>query len=145
MLAGGAPDQAGAGEKLARAEDANRAKSDFLHHEPRYPNSHERDHGYDRPGNGPFGDQERVADCLQKISISSRHLLSLINDILDMSKIESSQITLNRMRISIHEMLGQLSAIMSSQARAAGLEFRIQVGGDCAPLLLGMCCGSIRS
>ena len=46
-------------------------------------------------------DRERVADCLKKISVSSRHLLSLVNDILDMSKIESSKITLNRMSISL--------------------------------------------
>lgn len=123
---------------LARAEDANRAKSDFLStmsHDIRTPMNAIM--GMTALAMAHLGDQERVADCLQKISISSRHLLSLINDILDMSKIESSQITLNRMRISIHEMLGQLSAIMSSQARAAGLEFRIQAGEIAHPCFYG--------
>ena len=63
--------------------------------------------------------------------------MSLINDILDMSKIESSQITLNRMRISIREMLGQLSAIMSSQARSAGLTFSIHAGEIVHPCFYG--------
>ena len=60
-----------------------------------------------------LGEQSRVADCLDKISISSGHLLSLINDILDMSKIESAQITMNSMAIFLPEMLERLSAIIA--------------------------------
>ena len=123
---------------LARAEDANRAKSDFLStmsHDIRTPMNAIM--GMTALAMAHLGDQERVTDCLQKISISSRHLLSLINDILDMSKIESSQISLNIMRISIHEILGQLSAIMASQARAAGLEFCIRTGEIANPCFYG--------
>ena len=123
---------------LSRAEEANRAKSDFLStmsHDIRTPMNAIM--GMTALAMAHLGDQERVTDCLQKISISSRHLLSLINDILDMSKIESSQITLNRMRISIREMLGQLSAIMSSQARSAGLTFSIQAGEIVHPCFYG--------
>ena len=46
-------------------------------------------------------DRERMEDCLKKIMVSSRHLLSLINDVLDMSKIEHSKITLNRSELSV--------------------------------------------
>ena len=80
---------------LAFAEEANRAKSEFLS---------SMSHDIRTPMNAIMGmttlavanleDRERVSDCLQKISISSRHLLSLINDILDMSKIEQSKICL---------------------------------------------------
>ena len=70
-----------------------------------------------------------MADCLNKISVSSRHLLSLINDILDMSKIESSQIKLNNMKIYLPDLLDQLSAIISPQARDAGLQLTISTEG----------------
>lgn len=52
-----------------------------------------------------IGDPDRVRDCLQKISISSRHLLSLVNDVLDMSKIEQSGITLNCVRVSLADFI----------------------------------------
>lgn len=112
---------------LSLAEEANRAKSDFLS---------AMSHDIRTPMNAIMGmtalavahmdEPGRVSDCLNKISVSSRHLLSLINDILDMSKIESSQITLNCRKINLTELLGQLSSIMSPQAKEAGLrlEFR---------------------
>ena len=115
---------------LALVEEASRAKSDFLS---------AMSHDIRTPMNAIMGmtalavahqdDRERVADCLQKISVSSRHLLSLINDVLDMSKIERSQIALNRMKITLPELTEQLSAIMAPQARAAGLRFEIQTEG----------------
>ncbi len=120
---------------LAAAKKANRAKSDFLS---------AMSHDIRTPMNAIMGmtalavahldDRERVADCLHKISVSSKHLLSLINDVLDMSKIEQSQIALNRMRISLPELLDQLSSMMGPQARAAGLQFNIvtrKVGQTC--------------
>lgn len=123
---------------LALAEEANRAKSDFLS---------AMSHDIRTPMNAIMGmtalavahmdDRARVADCLQKISISSRHLLSLINDILDMSKIERSKIMLNRMRISLPELLEQISAIMLPQARAAGLQFEIRMGEFIHPYFYG--------
>lgn len=115
---------------LTLAEEANRAKSDFLS---------AMSHDIRTPMNAIMGmtelavthknDPEQVADCLEKISISSKHLLSLINDILDMSKIERSQITLNHMAISLEELSEQLSVIMLPQAREAGLAFHIRMEG----------------
>lgn len=114
-------------QALSLAKEASQAKSAFLS---------AMSHDIRTPMNAIMGmtalavahldDQERVADCLQKISISSKHLLSLINDVLDMSKIERSKITLNRMKISLPDLIEQISAIMAPQARAAGLRFTIR-------------------
>ena len=71
---------------LELAEEANRAKSDFLSamsHDIRTPMNAIM--GMTALAVAHMGEPERVADCLNKISVSSRHLLSLINDILDMS------------------------------------------------------------
>ena len=113
---------------LAEAEAANRAKSDFLSsmsHDIRTPMNAIM--GMTSLAVANLGDPERVRDCLQKISFSSRHLLSLINDILDMSKIEHAVITLNRMKISLSELTEQLTAMMLPQAEAAGLELKIRL------------------
>ena len=117
---------------LALAKEANRAKSDFLS---------AMSHDIRTPMNAIMGmtalavahidDQNRVADCLQKISVSSKHLLSLINDILDMSKIEQSKITLNHMKISLKESAQQLSSMMAPQAKAAGVQFQIKAEEIC--------------
>lgn len=115
---------------LALAEEANQAKSDFLS---------SMSHDIRTPMNAIMGmtalaevhvdDRQRVEECLRKIALSSRHLLSLINDILDMSKIERSKITLNRVRISLPELVEQLSDMMGSQAKDAGLTFDIRMEG----------------
>lgn len=113
---------------LALAKEASQAKSDFLS---------AMSHDIRTPMNGIMGmtalaeahidDRERVEDCLHKISISSKHLLSLINDILDMSKIENSKITLNRGKIFLPELIEQLSAIMTPQAKTGSLLFDIRM------------------
>lgn len=115
---------------LAQAKEANRAKSDFLS---------AMSHDIRTPMNAIMGmtalavahidDRARVSDCLQKISVSSKHLLSLINDILDMSKIERSKIALHHMRIALPQFMDQLSTMMAPQARAAGLDFRMRLEG----------------
>lgn len=112
---------------LAAAEEANRAKSDFLSN---------MSHDIRTPMNAIMGmttlavahldERERVADCLQKISVSSRHLLSLINDVLDMSRMDRSKIALNLVELSLNDVLGQLSDIMGPQARSCGIDFRIR-------------------
>ena len=108
-------------DALALAEEANKAKSEFLSamsHDIRTPMNAIT--GMTALAAAHLDDRERVADCLKKISVSSRHLLSLVNDILDMSKIESSKITLNRMSISLSGLVEQLSAIIAPQAGGAG-------------------------
>lgn len=102
---------------LIQAEEANRAKSDFLSamsHDIRTPMNAIM--GMTALATAHLGDSQRVADCLKKITYSSKHLLSLINDVLDMSKIERSQITLNRVRLRMPEVIEQLAAIMGPQA-----------------------------
>ncbi|WP_368183618.1 PAS domain-containing protein [Anaerotruncus rubiinfantis] len=115
-------------DALTQARNANRAKSDFLS---------AMSHDIRTPMNAIMGmttlaaayidDPERVKDCLQKISASSQHLLSLINDVLDMSKIEQSKIALNRMYVTLADLVGQLSSIMAPQARAAGVLLDVRI------------------
>ena len=64
---------------------------------------------------------------IQKIQMSSRHLLSLINDVLDMSKIESGEVVLNREPVSLAEQVGQVESIIRSQTSERGQSFTIRV------------------
>ena len=116
-------------QALIEAKEANEAKSDFLS---------TMSHDIRTPLNAIMGmteiafahltEQKRVLDCLQKISVSSNHLLSLVNDILDMSKIEQSKVVLSQMKISLPEIREQLCAMMAPQATAAGLRFCVDIG-----------------
>lgn len=123
---------------LALAEEANRAKSDFLSsmsHDIRTPMNAIM--GMTALAEAHLDEGERVRECLRKISLSSRHLLSLVNDILDMSKIERSKITLNRMRISLSELVEQLADMMAPQARDAGLQFVTHMEDICHTYFYG--------
>lgn len=125
-------------EALKLAKEANRAKSDFLS---------SMSHDIRTPMNAIMGmtslafanldDKERVTDCLNKISISSRHLQSLINDVLDMSKIERSNITLSRMEISLSDLVEQLCAMVTSQAAEANLDFQVGISEVTHPCFYG--------
>ncbi len=64
---------------------------------------------------------------ITKVQMSSHHLLSLINDVLDMSKIESSEVTLDREPVSFAELIGQIDSIIRSQTNERGQTFRIRV------------------
>ena len=100
------------------AEAANRAKSEFLAR---------MSHDIRTPMNAIMGmttvaamhinDHDRLADCLNKITISSRHLLALINDVLDMSRIESGKVTLSEEAFDITDMLESIETIIRTQAR----------------------------
>ncbi len=112
---------------LAEAEKANRVKSDFLS---------SMSHDIRTPMNAIVGmtalaltnlnNTEKIEDYLHKISLSSQHLLSLINDVLDMSQIEQSQIHLNHQAIQIEALVNHISSIMMSQAERAGLQLKIE-------------------
>ncbi len=67
--------------------------------------------------------QERVLDCLQKIQSSSDYLLGLINDILDMSKIESGKMKLEPVNFDMGELLGTIRELIAPQASAKGITF----------------------
>lgn len=72
-------------------------------------------------------DPEKMDAYLHKIQTSSQHLLSLINDVLDMSKIESSEVTLGREPISLADQVAQIDSIIRSQAESRSQTFTIRV------------------
>ncbi|MCD7906799.1 MAG: PAS domain-containing protein [Clostridium sp.] len=123
---------------LISAEEANRAKSNFLSamsHDIRTPMNAIM--GMTALAPAHLDDREWMEDCLGKISISSKHLLSLINDVLDMSRIERDQLTLNLVPLSIHELTRHLSAMMEAQAKKAGIEFTVRTEGISHPAFYG--------
>ncbi len=68
-----------------------------------------------------------VENCLKKIDVSSKYLLSLINDILDMSKIESGKMTIENICFSLEEVIGRIETIISVQTAAKGIRFDINM------------------
>lgn len=113
---------------LAAAKQANAAKSDFLSrmsHEIRTPMN--AIIGMTTIGAQSIGDDEQVADCLSKIGISSRFLLSLINDILDMSRIESGKMLLKKDKIPFEEFINGINAICYTQAQAKDVDYECVV------------------
>ena len=110
-------------EAVHAAENANRAKSTFLSnmsHDIRTPMN--AIIGFTTLAVSNIDDKKRVQDYLGKILSSSNHLLSLINDILDMSRIESGKIYLEETEVSLSEMLHDLKTIISGQIHAKQLE-----------------------
>lgn len=110
------------------AEAANRAKSDFLAR---------MSHDIRTPMNAIMGmtavaamhldDKERLTDCLSKITVSSRHLLALINDVLDMSKIESGKVTLSEEPFSMADMVDSIVTIIRSQTNSRHQELKVHI------------------
>ena len=110
-------------EAVRAAETANRAKSTFLSnmsHDIRTPMN--AIIGFTTLAVNNIDDKKRVRDYLSKILFSSNHLLSLINDILDMSRIESGKIHLEETEVSLSDVLHDLKTIISGQIHAKQLE-----------------------
>lgn len=119
-------------DKLRRALDmaecANRAKSDFLSR---------MSHDIRTPMNAIIGMTDiaashlnnpvKIQDCLKKISLSSQHLLGLINDVLDMSKIESGKMTLNKDTMSLPDLLENVVTILQPGMKAREHQFSVSL------------------
>lgn len=111
--------------ELARA---NQAKSQFLtnmSHDIRTPMN--AIVGMTRIAAAYVEEPERVRDCLEKIEASSHHLLSLINDVLDMSKIESGRLEINQTEFDLSEQITSVKSIIASQARDRSQQFDVQI------------------
>lgn len=124
------------------ASHANHAKSEFLS---------SMSHDIRTPMNGIVGmtaiamtninDPVRVQDCLKKISLSSRHLLGLINDVLDMSKIESGKLSLNIDILSLRETMESIVNIVQPQIKERKQHFDIFIQDI---LTEEVCCDGVR-
>ena len=108
---------------VEKAESANRAKSTFLSnmsHDIRTPMN--AIIGFTTLALSNIDDTDRVKDYLGKTLASSNHLLSLINDVLDMSRIESGKIHLEEVEVNLSDVLHDLKTIVSGQIYAKQLE-----------------------
>ena len=113
---------------VEKAETANRAKSTFLSnmsHDIRTPMN--AIIGFTTLAISNIDDKDRVKDYLTKTLASSNHLLSLINDVLDMSRIESGKIHLEEVEVNLSDVLHDLKTIVSGQIYAKQLELYMDV------------------
>lgn len=125
-------------DALEAATAANQAKSNFLSN---------MSHDIRTPMNAIVGfamllgkeadNPDKVREYTKKIAASSHHLMSLINDVLDMSKIESGKTTLNIAEFSMAELLEELNDIIRPQANAKEHNLDIRVQGEIPEILLG--------
>ena len=115
---------------LEEANQANKAKTAFLanmSHEIRTPMN--AIIGLDRIALNDPGISETTRDNLEKIGLSAQHLLGIINDILDMSRIESGRMTVKNEEFSFAKALGQVNTMISGQCRDKGIEYECRVKG----------------
>jgi len=119
-------------EELEKAREeavhATRAKSEFLSN---------MSHDIRTPMNAIVGmtaiavanidDKKQIQNCLKKITLSSKHLLGLINDVLDMSKIESGKLTLHIEQISLREVMDSIVNIVQPQIKEKKQHFSVHI------------------
>ena len=125
-------------DALLVAQKANDAKRDFLSrmsHEIRTPMN--AIIGMSAVAFNYLDDKKRTADCLSKITFSSKHLLMLLNDVLDMSKIENGKLNIRQELFDLKNLVTSLADINYGIATAKGLAFEIVISGFKDELLLG--------
>ncbi len=113
-------------DALMHAQQANEAKTTFLSnmsHDIRTPMN--AIIGFATIAASRIDNKDQVRDCLQKVLASSNHLLSLINDILDMSRIESGKMQIHEQECNISELMHNLVNIIQPQVKAKQLELFI--------------------
>ena len=113
-------------DALMQAQHANKAKTTFLSnmsHDIRTPMN--AIIGFATIAVSHINNKDQVRDCLQKVLSSSNHLLSLINDILDMSRIESGKVQIKEQECNISELMHNLVSIIQPQVKAKQLELFI--------------------
>ena len=108
------------------ADSANKAKTEFMNR---------MSHDIRTPINGIMGmleiirknrsDEKKVDDCLNKIHLSSSHLLALINDVLDMSKLESGHEDLEQIPFDLQELMSEVSSLVDAQMIERGITYHI--------------------
>ena len=114
-------------DALDAAQHANRAKTVFLNnmsHDIRTPMNAVI--GYTTLAQANTDDKEKVSDYLSKIQISSTHLLSLINDVLDMSRIESGQLNIVEKKVHLPDVVKDLCSIVQADVDSKQLEFHAE-------------------
>ena len=124
------------------AEKANKAKSEFLSnmsHDIRTPMN--AIVGMTAIATANLNDMQQVQNCLRKISLSGRHLLGLINDVLDMSKIESGKLTLSMDQVSLREVMDAIVGIVQPQVRSKRQQFDVFIHDITTE---NVCCDSVR-
>ena len=115
-------------EARKTAEEATKAKSEFLSN---------MSHDIRTPMNAIVGmtaiatthidDRDQVQNCLKKIALSGKHLLGLINDVLDMSKIESGKMTLTVDMVSLREVIEAVVGIVQPQVKGKNQSFEVHI------------------
>lgn len=123
---------------LQAAEVANREKSDFLSrmsHDIRTPMNAIM--GMTDIASAHIDTPEKVQDCLRKISLSSQHLLGLINDVLDMSKIESGKVELRHESFNFRAFLQDFENLYGEQAKSKGISYETILASDLEVQIIG--------
>lgn len=127
-------------DALSAAKAANNAKSDFLSrmsHDIRTPMN--AIIGMSTIGKLKYREPVRVKDCFEKIDTSSRYLLSLLNDILDMSKIETGKMNLSKEPFDFIEMIAEINSIIYPQSLERGIEYEIRHRDPLERFYIGDC------